>query len=513
MRKKTIIAFTSLFASLFVFLQLSAQNISINTLDDYFQNALDDWKVPGMAIGIIQNDDVLLAKGYGVKQSDKKAKVDANTLFPIASNTKAFTSAALASLVDQGLLSWDDKVIDHLAYFQLYNSYVSQEMTIRDLLCHRSGLKTFSGDLLWFNSDYSRRGVIERAKYLKPAHAFRTTYGYSNIMFIAAGEIIESVTGISWDQYLKDSFFIPLRMNRTNTSVSQLEKIENVAQPHNDVDGKVIPIAYQNWDNIGGAGAINSSVNDMIKWLQLQLHEGSIGERTFYSKENAWEMWSPHTLLPVSKSTSHRYPGMHFKAYGLGWAMFDYHGRKVINHSGGYDGMISYTCLVPEEKLAFVILTNKNSALYYPLVYKILDAFLSEKDRDWSREILEIVEANENYKDFKAKEEISSRIKDTEPSLALADYCGVYESELYGEAKVSLKEDKLCVQFIPSPLFEGELSHWHYNTFQIEMINFPSLPKGKAHFYIGDDAKVEELKIDIPNPDFDFTELKFLKVK
>lgn len=504
--------YASLIVLFTVILYAQSQKPDLEKLDSYFSNALKDWNVPGMAIGILKSDSIILAKGYGVRNVKKEGEVDAHTVFPIASNTKAFTSAAIASLIDKKLLSWDSKVVDFIPYFQLYDPYVSLNMTIRDLLCHRSGLATFSGDLLWFNSNYSREEVIRRARYLVPKYGFRTTFGYSNILFITAGEIIAALTEQSWDDYLADNFFKPLGMTRTNTSVSFLENMDNVALPHNDIGNKVVPIPYQNWDNVGGAGAINSCVNDMLKWLQLQLHEGTINNKVYYSERTALEMWTPHTIQVVSPNSKLRFPSIHFKAYGLGWALFDYRGRKIISHSGGYDGMISYSCLVPEEQLAFVILTNKNSALYYPLVYKILDEFLEGTDRDWSSEILEIIVKNEGYDKERKEKQMQERILNTKTSLNLSAYAGIYESELYGQAELKLKNKKLLITLIPSPLFTAELEHWQFNTFTVNMTNFPSLPEGKVHFYMGMDGSVEEMKIDIPNPDFDFTELKFIKL-
>ena len=490
-----------------------AQDSQYVKLDAYFEKALTDWEVPGMAIGIIKDNNIWMAKGYGVRNSASKGEVNAQTIFPIASNTKAFTSAALASLVDKKLISWDDRVVDYISYFQLYDPYVTQMMTIRDLLCHRSGLATFSGDLLWFNSNYSSEEVIKRARFLKPTYDFRTKFGYSNIMFITAGEIIPIISEKSWDSYLSENFFTPLGMSRTYTSISLLDEVDNVASPHNDINGEVRPVPYQNWDNIGGAGAINSCVDDMLKWLKLQLNEGTLDNHQYFSKQSAWEMWSPQTIQAVSPYSKNRFPTIHFKAYGLGWGMFDYHGVKVISHSGGYDGMISYSCFVPEKGLAFVILTNKNSSLYYPLSYKILDEFIAGIDKDWSIEILDLIKKNEEYDEQQKKKMNAERILGTKPTLDLKSYSGIYSSELYGDAEIKLVNKKLQVVLLPSPLFTGELAHWQYNTFTVKMNNFPSLPAGKVNFYLGMDGTIEEMKIDIPNPDFDFTELQFLKVK
>jgi len=245
-------------------------------LDALFAKAIVDYNVPGMAVAIIKDGNVLLSKGYGVKNSLGKAPVDDKTLFAIASNSKAFTAAALAILVDEGKIKWSDKVRAYLPYFEMYSPYVSQEMTIRDLLTHRTGLATFSGDLIWYGSSHSREEVIRRAKYLQPVCGFREAFGYSNIMYLAAGQIIEKVSGITWDDFIKEKIFMPLGMTESNSSINHFKKGANLAIPHNEIDGKNVPIKYINWDNINAAGSINSSVSELTQWMKLQLGKGTL---------------------------------------------------------------------------------------------------------------------------------------------------------------------------------------------------------------------------------------------
>ena len=484
---------------------------SLDSLDAYFEKALSDWEVPGMAIGIVKGDELIFAKGYGVREIGKPEKVDANSMFAIASNTKAFTASAIAILVEEGTLNWDDKVIKFLPYFELYDPWVTANMTIRDLLCHRSGLKTFSGDLVWYGTNYSREEVVKRAKYLEPVYDFRTHFGYQNILFIAAGEIVSNVSGMTYDEFLAKKIFDPLKMERTTTTINDFEKLGNVAQPHTMDDGETVSIPYMNWDNIGGAGNINSCVNDVAKWLMLNLDMGEYAGQKIFSPESANEMWTTHTVQGVSLGAQRVWPSTHFKGYGLGWGLMDYHGRKVVSHSGGYDGVISYTCLVPEEDLGFVILTNKNSSLYYSLFYKILDAFLSNESTDWSEKFLTRTKAMDSMKEDEKKEKEAARIKKTKPSLKLDDYVGIYSSELYGDVEVKLEDKSLVVYFVPTPEFVGPLEHWHFDTFSIKLKNTPSLPQGTAQFILNEKGQVNELRIDIPNPDFYFTELKLFK--
>ncbi|MFH2142112.1 MAG: serine hydrolase [Bacteroidota bacterium] len=486
--------------------------IKLKTLDALFQNSMKAWEIPGMAIAIVKDDSVIFAKGYGVRNIEKGGVVDENTVFGIASNTKAFTTASLAILNDQGKINWDDKVVKYLPYFEMYDSYVTNDVKIRDLLCHRSGYKTFSGDLLWHSTIYSREDIIKRIKYLEPEYGFRSHYGYSNLMFLTAGEIIPVVSGLSFDDFLKTNFFEPLGMKNTCTSIKGFDKIENLAQPHVKHKGTMIPIKYISWDNIAPAGGVNSTVLDMTKWIKMQLAHGKYKGKTYFSAEAQKEMWTPFITEKLSQTDEFLFPSKHFDLYGLGWDLFDYHGRKIVDHSGGLDGMISQVVLVPEENLGFVILTNSMNYLPYTLMYHILDVFFEKEGKDYSGIFLRIINQNELFDEQKRLQEEKDRNKSIKPSLSLDNYAGDYHSELYGDAKVSFDNNKLILQFVPAPEFISTLEHWEYNRFSVEFKEFPSLPPGKVDFIIDGD-KVTEMKIDIPNPDFDFTELKFVKVK
>ncbi|MCF8236174.1 MAG: serine hydrolase [Bacteroidales bacterium] len=483
----------------------------ISKLDTFYERAVQEWDVPGMAVAIVKDDSVLLAKGYGLKDINTGEKVNASTLFPIASITKSFTAAGLGILVDEGEISWDDKVREYLPWFEVINPYVSSNVTIRDLLSHRSGLKTFSGDLLWYGTDYSREEVVRRAKHLEPAYGFREHYGYSNIMFITAGEIIEVVSGMSWDEFMEEHFFDPLDMDRTVTSTDDLQDMPNVTTPHTTFEGETIAIDFLNWDNIGGAGAIISSVDEMTAWLELNLNKGVYEDDTIFSEEVIQELWKPHTIQDVSPFSLAFFPSTHFKAYGLGWAMFDYHGKKVLNHSGGYDGIISQMALVPEEKLGMIFLTNKNAYLILPAMYQTLDAFLTDDSTDWSQALQPIKQYMDRQEEAREKELEENRVEGTTPSLEPEDYTGTYKDEMYGKAKVFIEEGELMVQFLPAQKFKGELKHYHYDVYTVEFKEFPSLPKGLATFTLNSKGKVDKLVIDVPNPDFDFTEMEFEK--
>jgi len=446
----------------------------LKSIDNYISKAIDDWNIPGAAIAIVKDGEIILEKGYGIKSVETKEHVDEHSLFAIASNSKAYTAAALAQLVDQEKLSWNDKVKKHLPYFQLYDEWVSDQMTIKDLLCHRSGLKTFSGDLLWYGTDYTREEVIKRAKYLQPTYDFRTDYGYQNIMFITAGEVVAAVSGMSWDEYIKQNFLSKLDMDNTLTTIRDFNAKTNKSEPHNEIDGKNETIDWVNWDNIGGAGALISSAHDASQWLKLQLNKGTWDEEEFWKEEQSNLMWTVHTPKKLSKQS----------------------------------------VMVPEEKLGFIFMTNNNNSLSYAMMYQILDAFYAPDDyeaTDWGQMLLEykkdgVIKDAESLK--KLKEE---RLKDTKPSAKISNYAGYYEDVMYGGLTIVDREGVLYFSFDHTALFKGNLNHWQDDTFRLHWSTKMMLPAGMANFEVDENGKVIQLIIDVPNPDFDFTEFTFMK--
>lgn len=499
--------------SVFGFHFLNAQNdqsVDFEALDAYFEKAVEAWGIPGAAIAIVQGDSIAFAKGYGVKEFGKKGEVDSETLFSIASNTKAFTSSALSLLVEEGKLNWDDKVIDHLEWFRAYDPYVTSQMTVRDLLCHRSGLKTFSGDLLWYESNYSRKEVIERSKHLKPEYGFREHFGYSNIHYSAAGEIIPVITGKSWEDFVRAHFLDKLEMDNSLLSVSEITSKMNIAMPHHVSDNEdPLPIKYMAWDNVAPAASIISNVEDVAKWLIMNMNEGVYKGDTILDEMQIWEMQSVQTPDNNSKGWQSYFPTMHFNAYGLGWSLYDYRGVKVVGHGGGADGMISQTMFVPEKDFGMVVLTNSINYLPMAMQYYVVDNFFEKTDFDWSDFFLRVYNYGQNIKkkDYETKQK--ERVKDTKPSLDLNGYTGTFGGKLYGNAEVRLEDDKLVLDFLPSETLIGDLTHWHYDVFEIKLRNSPTLPSGWVQFLQDENGKIVELKVDIPNPDFHFTELEF----
>jgi len=486
-----------------------AQSPDLGRLDDQIAGVQRDWPVPGLAVVIVKDGRIALMKGYGEREMGTGDPVDENTLFAIASNTKAFTSASLAMLVEEGKLSWDDPVREHLPWFQLYDPYVSEKMRVRDLLSHRSGLGTYSGDLLWYGTGYSAEEVVRRARFLPQAGPFRASYGYSNLMFIAAGEVIAQASGMAWADFVRGRILEPLGMDRTVTSTTDLEGMENVATPHKNWTDRVEPIEWYNWDAMAAAGGIISSVSDLARWLQLQLGHGEARGLTLFSPEASWEMWTVHTPRAVSAGSRASSPTTHFRGYGLGWSLNDDRGRLVVSHGGGYDGMFSRVVLVPEEDLAVAVLTNAMTSVTTAITNMILDSYLGGDERSWSEDLLRSWRMGRARFEARQDRFEEEAVEGTTPSLPLQAYAGTYSSALYGDAEVSLEDGALVLRLLPNPDLVADLVPLHHDSFLMEWRNtFAWFGKGAATFVLDPYGEVTEVKLDVPNDDLWFHELE-----
>jgi CubicO group peptidase (beta-lactamase class C family) len=471
-----------------------AQQAPLAGFDDYVNKALKEWEVPGVAIAVVKDDRVVLARGYGVKSLGGNQRVDERTLFGIASNSKAFTAAAIAMLVDEGKLKWDDPVIKHLPGFQLYDPYATREITIRDLLSHRSGLPAYGGDILWWGGDYSRNEIVHRVRFVKPAYSFRSRYAYQNIPFIIAGQIIEAVTGKSWDEFVAERILKPLNMSETITSITKFKQGANTVTPHIRVDGKVIPIAWRNLDNGAAAAGLNSNVVDVVQWLRFQLNEGKWNGKELIGPRQMREMHAPQTIIPFQSSTQSSLK-TNFRAYGLGWDLREYMSYKVVQHGGWTDGQLSMTAMIPDLKLGVVVLTNiHNRQIANAFIHRIFDAYMNQLPTDWSAYYLkQTIDAEMREKTAAEKQE-KERAKDSKPTLPLVQYAGKYANDLYGEISFAEENGKLIARLSHSPTYIGDLEHWQYNTFRI-IWRDPVAEKTFVTFTINEQGKAESVKM------------------
>lgn len=478
-------------------------------LDDFVKQTMRSFDVPGTAIGIVKDDSLIYAKGFGVLKLGSNSPVDENTLFAIGSISKSTVAVTLGMLVDEGKLKWDDPVTKYLPDFQMYDPWVTREITIRDLLTHRSGLISESGGTIWYGSDYSRTEVVQRLRYLKPVTSFRYKYAYQNVMYLVAGEIIPAVTGQSWDDFVKERLFKPLGMHTTNTHLKDLDKYSNVSIPHAIVNGRQRPIAYRNYDNVGPACSVNSTVVEMAQYVRLLLNGGIYKGQRFFSEAVAFELFNPQMVVPIRDyGAGLELMKPKFFAYGFGWFLKEYRGRKLVYHTGGLDGIRAMVMMVPDEKLGIIILTNQeDSRVYNVLTYHLLDSYLIGKPYDWAGAYLKD-RATEMQKATEKERQIQSeRVTGTRTSLELNRYAGKYADRMYGEINVVLENGHLVIKFCHTPSFTGDLEHWHFNTFRIKWRD-PVVPDGFLTFQLNARGQVGRIELNQPNLlDVDFTEL------
>jgi CubicO group peptidase (beta-lactamase class C family) len=497
--------------SLLLFASLVSAQVDLKKLDAYYAKALKDWGIPGMSIAVVKDGKIIFSKGYGVKELGRAEVPDENTLFAIASNSKAFTSAAIAQLVEEGKLGWNDKVKKHLPYFELYDPWVSSETTIRDVLSHRVGLGTFSGDIIWYRSTLTAEEIVKRVKYLPRANDFRSGYGYSNVMYITAGEVMRKVTGKPWGETIDERFLKPLGMDRTISTTKDLEKKGNFATPHAIFDNVHKPIPWEDWGTVAAMGGILSSAKDMSQWMMCNLNHGVWKGDTLLSKASRNMLWTPHNTFTVDHTGKDK--SVHLRGYALGWSVSDYRGRLRVGHTGGYTGMLSGVSLVPDENFGVVILTNGMKSIFAPLINYTIDMFLNVPEKDWSSEALA---ASNKNKDKRIDERKKARVLNTKPTLGRDEYSGEYHSQNYGMIVVRKDGEKLKLLFEHSPDLNATLEHWHYDTWEIKWDN-PELLAwfsfGTVKFVLDNNNKVTGLLFDVPNDDIFFEELTPKKVK
>ncbi len=433
-------------------------------LPAFMARGMSDWGIPGMAVAVVYQGELVYAEGFGVKKLGSDDRVDAHTIFGVASLTKAMTSAAIAMLVDEGKLDWDDRVRDHLPWFELSDPVATSEVSIRDLLSHRVGIGRLTGNRLRFMPSRDPKTIMEFVRRMPFEQSFRTAYVYSNVMYMVAGLVIESASGMSWDDFMQERVFNPLGMQSASTSISQLEHQRNTAWPHQEIFGQVQLIARRNFDNVGPSASVNASVTDMAAWMMLQLDEPGVYQgKRLISEKNMLEMHQPHQVNRLSNPLTD-----HLEGYGLGWGLRTWEGHRISQHSGATDGMTSTLVLVHDLNLGIVVTSNLFCNFRPAVINYILDAMLgTHRETDWhehffSRYLSEKEIAMERRESLEAK-----RIEGTTPSLPLEAYAGYYHHKVYDNADIRVNErGTLEMQLWDDPEMIADLEHWHYDTFR-----------------------------------------------
>lgn len=433
---------------------------------DYVASAVADWNVPGLAIAVVKDGEVVFEEGFGVLELGSDRPVTPNTLFAIGSTTKAMTAAAVGMLVDEGKLAWDDPVTRHLPGFQLADPYVTREIRLRDLLVHDAGLG--NADYLWYGRETTTDAILERLRYIEPAYSMRSSFIYQNLMYATAGEVVARVSGTPWRRFVEERIFAPLGMDGSVTSLAATRTRPDVATPHDRVDGEIVPIENASVDAIPAAGAIWSSVSDMSRWMRFLLAGGVTDEGVrLLSEETFAELFRPQVLVPASgfyPTASLTRP--HWVSYGFGWFQHDYQGRAVDFHTGSIDGMVAILGLIRSENLGVYVLSNLDHAeVRHALMYRVFDLYGHGADRDWSADLAELYGGLAASADSARAAAEAARIPGTSPSLPLEAYAGSYRDRLYGDITVSTGPRGLRLHYGPG--LQGALEHWHYDTFRV----------------------------------------------
>ncbi len=465
--------------------------------------------VPGLALAIVKDDTVVIAKGYGVRKLGETTPVDARTLFGIASNTKAFTATALGLLVEEGKIEWDAPVVGYLPAFAMWDPFVTRELTVRDLLVHRSGLGLGAGDLLWWpESTYDRKEIARRLRFIQPATSFRTAYAYDNVLYLVAGELIETISGQTWENFITSRILAKVGMTGTNVRHSAAAGGGNVATPHAPIDGKVRPIRPFESDNTNPAGGINSSAEDMAKWMRVQLSGGVLADGSrLFSPATARQLTTIVTPMPVGNPPPELQPlRNNFRGYALGFNVLDFRGHKLVMHSGGLPGYVSRVAMIPDLNIGVAVLTNQESGeAFDSIAFHVLDHYLGAPAFDWIDGYTKTqARAEANIKQAESRG-AASRDTSSKPSLPLAKYGGTYRDAWYGDITIAEEGGKLLMRFSHTPSLVGDLEHWQHDTFIVRWRDRELRADAFVTFALNPDGSIDQAKMRAVSPSTDFS--------
>jgi len=478
-------------------------------LDQWVGRAMQTFEVPGIGLAIVKDDRVVVAKGYGVRKLGEAPPVDARTLFGIASNTKAFTATALGLLVEAHKIEWDAPVIRYLPAFAMWDPYVTRELTVRDLLVHRSGLGLGAGDLLWWpESTYDRKEIARRLRFIPPATSFRSAYAYDNVLYLIAGELIETISGQSWEDFVATRILARVGMTGSNVRHSAAAAGGNVAATHARVEGRVRPIRPFESDNTNPAGGINSSAEDMAKWVRVQLAGGKLADGTrLFSPDTARQLTSIVTPIPIGEAPPELAPlKANFNGYGLGFGIRDYRGHKAVMHTGGLPGYVSRVVMIPDLNVGVVVLTNQESVgAFDAIAFHVLDHYLGAQTFDWI-DGFHTIESRAAAAAAEAERRIAAtRGAASTPSLALASYAGTYRDAWYGDITIAQEGGRLVMRFSHSPALVGDLEHFQHDTFIARWRDRELRADAYVSFALNPDGSIDQAKMRAVSPETDFS--------
>jgi CubicO group peptidase (beta-lactamase class C family) len=493
-------------------------------IDAYIQLVMQTFTVPGLSVAIVKDGKVILAKGYGVRRMGERAPADARTRFGIASNTKLFTATALALLVEEGKIEWDKPVIDYLPAFAMSDPYVTRELTVRDLLVHRSGLGLGAGDLLWWPpSTYNRKEIARRIRYIPLATSFRSAYAYDNVLYLVAGEVIEAVSGKSWEEFVRSRILAKVGMTDTDVRHSGATAGGNVAGTHATVNDTVRPVAPFASDNTNPAGGIMSGATDMAKWMIVQLDSGRVSDGSrLFTPASTRQLWREVTPTPIGNLPPALASLGHLRAriagYALGLNVRDYRGRILLQHTGGLPGYLSKVAMIPELRLGVAVLTNQESgAAFESIVYHVLDYYLNVKPPDYPTWFKTLNDQNRAKLREAERKASTGRDSLSGPSLLVPKYAGTYRDPWYGDVVIAQEGRGLTVRFNHTPSLVGDLVHWQHDTFLARWRDRELRADAYATFSLKPDGAVEQLKM-VPASDavdfsFDFQDLTLRPIR
>ncbi|MFZ1527186.1 MAG: serine hydrolase [Ferruginibacter sp.] len=478
-------------------------------IDSLADLTLKEFDVPGMAIGVVKDGKLIHAKGYGVRSLKTMQPVNENTLFGIASNSKAFTAAAIAMLIEEGKMNWDDKVRKYIPEFTLYDPYVSEEFTIRDLLCHRSGLGLGAGDLMFFpeGGNFTVNDIIQNLRYLKPVSSFRSKYDYNNNMFIVAGEVIKRVSGSSWEDFIETRIMKPLGFTASTASYNRVKNNANIIDAHAPVNGKAVQVPHD-WNEIAdAAGGIMSNITDLSKWVIAQLNGGTYGDgKKLFGAKMQNDMWNIQTPFYVAPNGPY---GSGFGGYGLGWVLSDVKGHKQVGHTGGLIGTVTQITLIPDMKLGIIVLTNQQvGAAFGTITNTIKDSYLGYQKRDWLK--INSQRVSNNWKEANAITDSINRLvlaaeKIKAPCLKQDQVTGTYHDNWMGDIHIIKKGNVLSIRFERSPRLTGHLLYLNNNTYVARWDDRSYDADAYITFTIDKQGVAESFKMEAISPMTDFS--------